>query len=232
MILIGVGGLARAGKNTFVEIAKNILTKNNYRVIELAFANKLKNEVQEMLRKNGFGLDVLNLSADEKERVRPLFVFWGCQRRFESDGGLYWVNEVDQQIQELIHDTQSAGESTDRMVVLVDRMVVLVSDVRFPNEATWVHKKWGGSVVHLKKWKWEDVRDGLGGGEETIKVYDSAPNEEEAKQDPIVEAMSDVKTEWEGKGHESAASASLEKDLQTVVLDALNQTKFFKHLYL
>jgi hypothetical protein len=223
MKLIGVGGYARCGKNTFVEIAKNILTKNNYSVIELAFANKLKSEVQEMLRKSGFELDVLNLSAEEKERVRPLFVFWGCQRRYESEGGMYWVNEVDRQIEDLIADCTAAGESTDRMIVLV-------SDVRFPNEAKWVHEKWGGQVIHLKKWKSEWRKGGQDGSDEVlVKVYDPAPNEEEAKQDPLVEALADVKTEWEGKGKPSAADASTEVDLQKVVLSALNETKFFKH---
>ena len=221
MKLIGVGGYARCGKNTFVEIAKNILTKNNYSVIELAFANKLKSEVQEMLRKSGFELDVLNLSAEEKERVRPLFVFWGCQRRYESEGGLYWVNEVDNQLQDIINDAQSGGMTTERMIALV-------SDVRFPNEAKWVHEKWGGDVIHLKKWTYQEVRDGLGDSI-TAKVYDSAPNEEEAKQDPLVEAVADVMTEWQGKGKASAAEASAEVDLQKVVLDALNQTKGFRY---
>jgi hypothetical protein len=221
--VLGVSGYARSGKNTFVEIAKNILTKNNYRVIELAFATKLKNEVQEMLRKSKFGLDILSLSADEKERVRPIFVFWGCQRRSESEGGLYWVNEVDQQIQSIVRDAQTAGESTDRMVILV-------SDVRFPNEAKWVHEKWSGQIIHLKKWQSEWRKAGQDGGDEVlVKVYDPPPNEEEAKQDPLVEAAADVRTEWEGKGKATAAIASAELDLHKVVIDALNKTKFFKH---
>ena len=223
MKVIGIAGYARCGKDTFVNIAENILTKNNYPVIKLAFATKLKSEVQKMLRKSGFQLDVLNLSADEKERVRPLFVFWGCQRRFESEGGLYWVNEVDNQLQDIINDAQSGGMSTERMVALV-------SDVRFPNEAKWVHDKWDGQLIHLKKWQSEWRKGGQDGSDEVmVKVYDPAPNEEEAKQDPLVEAAADVKTEWEGKGKPSAADAATVIDLQKVVLDALNSTKFFRH---
>ena len=223
MKLIGVSGFAKSGKDTFVNIAENILTRNNYRIIKLAFANKLKSEVQEMLGKSGFEVDVLNLTADEKERVRPLFVFWGCQRRYESEGGMYWVNEVDRKIESIIADCTSAGESTERMVVLV-------SDVRFPNEAKWVHEKWDGQVIHLKKWQSEWRKGGQDGSDEfMVKVYDPAPNEEEAKQDPLAEAVADVKTEWEGKGKATAAIASAEVSLQKVVLDALNSTKFFKH---
>lgn len=223
MKIIGVSGFAKSGKDTFVAIAKDILTKNGYTPYRIAFADKLKDEVQEMLRKSRFSMNVLNLSADEKERVRPLLVFWGCQRRFESEGGLYWVNEVDNQIQDIINDAQSGGMATDRMVALV-------SDVRFPNEAKWVHEKWGGQVIHLKKWKSEWHKGGQDGSDEfLVKFYDPAPNGEEAKQDPLVEAIADVKTEWEGKGKPSAADASTEVDLQKVVLSALNETKFFKH---
>ena len=213
--VLGVSGYARCGKNTFVEIAKNILAKNNYRVMELAFANKLKDEVQEMLHKNRFALDVLNLSADEKEKVRPLFVFWGCQRRAESDGGLYWVNEVDRQVEDLVADCYAEGESTDRRIVLV-------SDVRFPNEAGWIHEKWGGDVIHLKKFHYKVVSDVM------IKSYDLAPNVEEATHDPKVIAVADVMTEWEDKRKSTILDASSDLSLQAVVLDALNQTKAFK----
>jgi hypothetical protein len=221
MKVIGVAGFARCGKDTFVKIAMDILKKNSYTPMRLAFADMLKEEVEAMLKQNKFQATVKTEDSASKTLIRPLLVWWGCQRRYETDGGLYWVNEVDNQIQDIINDAQSGGMTTERMVAFV-------SDVRFPNEAKWVHEKWGGSVIHLKKWQWKEVRDGCG-GEETVKVYDSAPNEEEAKQDPLVEAMADVKTEWEGKGHKSAASASAEKDLQKVVFDALNQTKFFKH---
>ena len=221
--VLGVSGYARCGKNTFVEIAKNILTKNNYSVIELAFANKLKTEVQEMLRRNGFKLDIFGMTPEQKEHVRPLFVFWGCQRRYESEGGMYWVNEVDNQLRNIIIDAQRGGVSTDRMVVLI-------SDCRFPNEIEWVQKKWSGQVIHLKKWRSEWRKSGQDGSDlSMMKVYDSAPNEEEAKQDPIIEAMADFKIEWEGTGKLSILDASIETDLQEVVLETLNSTKFFRH---
>jgi hypothetical protein len=223
MKVIGIAGYARCGKDTFVHIAKDILQKNNYRSVRMAFADMLKDEVTDMLTDHGFKGRVKTDDPAVKTQMRPLMVWWGCQRRYESEGGLYWINAVNQQIQELIHDTQSAGESTDRMVVFV-------SDVRFPNEAKWVHEKWDGQLIHLKKWQSEWRKGGQDGSDELlVKVYDAAPNEEEAKQDPRVEAMADVKTEWEGKGKATAMIASAEADLHKVVVDALNKTKFFKH---
>ena len=223
MKVIGIAGYARCGKDTFVQIAKDILQKNKYTPMRLAFADMLKDEVTDMLHECGFKGRVKTDDPVVKTQMRPLMVWWGCQRRFESEGGLYWVNEVDHQIEDLIADCVAEGESPDRRVVLV-------SDVRFPNEAKWVHEKWDGQVIHLKKWQSEWRKGGQDGSDEfMVKVYDPAPNEEEAKQDPLVEAVADVKTEWEGKGKATAAIASAEVSLQKVVLDALNSTKFFKH---
>jgi hypothetical protein len=222
MKVIGIAGYARCGKDTFVQIAKNILTKNGYRPRRFAFADMLKDEVTHMLEVNNFKGRVKTDDPTMKTQMRPLMVWWGCQRRYESDGGLYWVNEVDKQL--------SVWDECESKGGVIGSGVALVSDVRFPNEARWVHEKWGGQVIHLKKWQSEWRRGGQDGSDEVlVKVYDSAPNEEEAKQDPLVEAMADVKTEWEGKGHASATLASAEESLHKVVLDALNATKFFKH---
>lgn len=222
MKVIGIAGYARCGKDTFVQIAKEILQKNGYTPMRLAFADMLKDEVTDMLTDYGFKGRVKTDDPIVKTQMRPLMVWWGCQRRFESEGGMYWVNEVDRQIEDLIADCMAAGEATDRRVILV-------SDVRFPNEAKWVHDKWSGDVIHLKKFQQNWRKGGQDGSDEfLVKEYDKAPNEEEAKQDPLVEAIADVKTEWEGKGHATAASASAESDLKVVVLDALNRTKAFR----
>ena len=222
MKVIGIAGYARCGKDTFVNIAKNILTANGYRPTRFAFADMLKDEVQTMLEAHNFQATVRTEDIQKKTQVRPLLVWWGCQRRYESDGGMYWVNEIDKQLA-MKDECEARGGH-------IGSGVALISDVRFPNEARWVHEKWGGSVIHLRRWKSEWRKGGQDDSDEIFtKVYDDAPNEEEARQDPLVEAMADVKTEWEGKGKPTAAEASLEPALMQVVLDALNSTKIFKH---
>ena len=47
--MVAVSGLARAGKDVFVAIAKNILTRNGYFPIRISFADKLKEEVEAMV---------------------------------------------------------------------------------------------------------------------------------------------------------------------------------------
>lgn len=223
MKVIGIAGYARCGKDTFVSIARDVLAKNSYRPMRVAFADTLKQEVGSMLKKFDFDLDVNTTDSDLKTKLRPLLVWWGCSRRDLSDGGLYWVDIVDKQLQTLKADYIKNGESTDQVVVLV-------SDVRFPNEAKWIHDKWNGVVVHLKRFKYEKVKSGQDNSDvSTVKIYDAAPNEEEKKQDPLVQEMADYAIEWESKRKMTTAEAVADTDLQKVVVNTLNSVKFFKH---
>ncbi len=223
MKVIGVAGMARAGKDTFVKIAIELLRKNGYNATRVAFADKLKEEVENMLKQNRFSATSYTDDVQAKNLIRHLLVWWGCQRRYETDGGLYWVNEVDKQIRRLQEDLLRTGACEGKEIVLV-------SDVRFPNEVKWIQSNWDGSVIHLKRFSPNWVRGGQDNSDEfLVKEYDKAPNEEEAKQDPLVQELADVKTEWESKQKATAEDASSIPDLQKVVWDALNKTKFFKH---
>jgi hypothetical protein len=224
MKIIGIAGYAKAGKDTFVGIAKTVLQRNNYTPMRVAFADRLKEEVQRMLEQNNFQINVTRLIPEEKERVRPVFVFWGCQRRHESEKGMYWVNIVDNYLDTIIRDHLENGQSTERVVALV-------SDVRFPNEAKWVHEKWEGELIHLRRYrKIVNAMSAESDGTITrhyINDYDNAPNEEELKQDPLVLKQSDIRAEWENKGFPSSTAAEADPELQKIVLDTLNKSKFF-----
>ena len=213
MKVIGIAGYARCGKDTFVTIAKEILAKNKFRPMRVAFADTLKVEVGEMLKNYGFDLDVNTTDSEAKSKLRPLLVWWGCSRRDLSTDGLYWVDVVDKKLKQIELDYMKNGESSDSIVALV-------SDVRFPNEAKWIQDTWGGVVIHLKRFQLDNFTG--------MKVYDQAPNEEEKKQDPIVQKMANHLVEWESKKKMTTSEAVADPDLQRVVLNTLNSTKFFK----
>lgn len=213
--IIGIGGLARSGKDTFVAIAKNILKRNGYAPFRIAFADKLKEEVEAMLVANNFKASVLTDDTEAKKLIRPLLVWWGCQRRYESDGGLYWVKKAEEVIN---HYYSNAIDK--------NKLVFLVSDVRFPNEVKWVHETFGGEVIHLKKYAVQTVSNRALTEESFIKIYDTPPNEEEKKQDPIVREMSNYQIEWEKS---SAKDLMTDPTLNKIVLEALNRTKYFRH---
>lgn len=62
------------------------------------------------------------------------------------------------------------------------------------------------------------------------KLYDSAPNSEEAKQDPLVESMADVRVEWESQNASTTAEAINSPELKAIVWNVLNETSYFKLL--
>jgi hypothetical protein len=213
MKVIGIGGYARCGKDTFVSLARESLTKNGFHAERVAFADQLKIEVKEMLKKNNFELDVYTTEQIPKTKLRPLLVWWGCTRRDLSEDGLYWVEKVDVHLNELRNNHPDA--------------VVLVSDVRFVNEVQWVQKRWGGEFIHLKRYKTHYsespiIVDGISRNDLPIKTYDPAPNEEEAKNDPLIQELADHKIEWE-----SLPNLSSFEPLRQIVMDTLNKTKFF-----
>jgi hypothetical protein len=179
-IIIGIGGMARAGKDTFAKVAKKVLAENGYTSEKLAFADELKREIGPFI-KEYYGLDIWTDNTDEKTLMRPLLVAHGCQKRIQTNGK-YWIDKVDEQIEKIINSHDSS------------KHVIFISDCRFPNEVDWVHDKWGGWFVHLKKYT--VLKDDKNTGE-WLYAYDGAPNDEEAKNDPICEKNADYQLELE-----------------------------------
>lgn len=186
-IVIGVGGFARSGKDTFVKIAKKILKEHGYSSIRLAFADALKEEIDPFL-KEYYGISAWTEDTDEKKVIRPLLVAHGCQKRIQNP--TYWIDKLDQAI-ETIH----YGED-----------VIFVSDCRFPNEVDWVHDwiklRWSGWFVHVKKYSIKsgmqyDSFTGKGTGNREWRQYDEAPNGEERHNDPLCQENADYKLEME-----------------------------------
>ncbi len=212
MKIIGIGGFARCGKDTFVSFAKEILTKNGFQPQRYGFADLMKEEIRQMLVNSNFDLDVYTSDLDAKKAIRPLMVWWGCARRDLSNGA-YWVNAVDK----ILTDIQSRGESTDKMVALI-------SDVRFVNEAKWLKSK-NGEFIHLKRYKTHysespRIVDGISRNDLPLKTYDVAPNSEEEKNDPLIQVLADQKIEWENMDSDLTP-------LRQIVFNTLNKSKLF-----
>lgn len=183
-IIIGCGGYARSGKDTFVKVAKKVLKDNGYTCVKLAFADSLKEEIDPFLREH-YNISAWTDDTEDKNIIRPYLIAHGCGKRKISDGN-YWIDQIDKAI-ETIHFT------TD---------VIFISDCRFPNEVDWLHNKWGGWFVHIKRYS---VKSGIQNdsftgkeiGYREWKQYDESPNEEEEINDPLCEEKSDYNLELE-----------------------------------
>lgn len=129
-MIVGLCGLARAGKDTFFGYCKNLQFNKNPN-IRHAFADKLKEELDLFLRSN-FSISSFTEDAWEKEVIRPILVSYGMQKRFVSQG-LYWINKVENEIQRFR-----------------DEYNHFITDVRFPNEIKKI-KEMGGICIYINK---------------------------------------------------------------------------------
>lgn len=125
-LLIGLTGRARVGKDT---VARRL--ENEWGFEQYSFAGPLK----AMLRA-GFGLDGRHLEGDLKEVELP----WlgKSPRQLMQTLGTEWGRE---QVAEDVW-LRLADRAADRIELMV------VSDVRFENEAAWVRSR-GGLLVHI-----------------------------------------------------------------------------------
>ena len=147
--IIGLCGYARAGKDS---MAAAIVERGWTR---LAFADNLKNDLRTMLedavrRGSAPVADASRrvcqmLAGPDKAKARPLMVAYGAfMRAYQPD---YWIARLWHQIDALPDDAR-----------------VVITDVRYENEADWV-RSLGGRTI----WLW---RDGVGpaNGEEAVET--------------------------------------------------------------
>jgi hypothetical protein len=222
MKLIGVGGYARSGKDTFVSIAIHILQKNGYSSKKYSFANGVKDDLDDWLKEK-YGIGAWTMDNEEKKIIRPFLVAHGCGKRIQTEGK-YWIDKVHINMLEDI-----ARSERDSYQDHID--IAFVSDVRFLNEAKWLHEKWNGDLIHLRRYTKGISALGADSGGTVhahyTNVYDPAPNEEELRNDPFIVEVADQRIEWENKGNLSPSEAEAQPYLQEVVFNALNSTKTF-----
>ena len=130
--LIGISGFARSGKDTFYERAAKILAKEDKNSHRIAFADALKNELNELLVKN-VDISAFTENNEEKELIRPLLVTYGTEIRRKLNQNC-WIERVQPRV---IHHLNEGD-------------YVFITDVRFDNEAQWITMN-GGCLVNINR---------------------------------------------------------------------------------
>jgi ABC-type dipeptide/oligopeptide/nickel transport system ATPase subunit len=132
--LLGLSGKAGAGKDTLAEL---LVRTGKYR--RLAFADALKRDVATMLYGNASPGSIARLNADKREKpeVRALLQSYGvAQRALNPD---YWVDKLFAEADRRLHFNATH-----------DVMGLVITDVRFRNEAAAVRAR-GGKVVRVAR---------------------------------------------------------------------------------
>lgn len=130
MTIIGISGLARSGKDTLFKFLSEKLRNSNISSKRLAFADELKEECDDFLKKN-IGISAFTETNAEKEIIRPFLVCYGTKVRRRLDKNC-WINRLSNKLKTINQD------------------YVFITDVRYENEIEWV-KSQGGKTIHIER---------------------------------------------------------------------------------
>ena len=177
--IIGLGGIAKSGKDFFFTNLKKTTKRN---VIRFAIADELKKELFSLI-KNTYNVDIFNCSAEDKEKIRPMLLSHGKIRRNESKGR-HWINKISEKIKDAAKDKEN---------------IVVITDIRYDefaeDEVDWVKKELNGFFVHISKY----IED------KGVRVFGLPPNEDEAINNPRLIEKADYLIQWPDKlGEEQA----------------------------
>jgi hypothetical protein len=167
--MIGLSGIAGAGKDLFCK-----LLLKQIKGTRIALADPLKEEVRGFILEK-YGIDILNCTLEEKNRVRDFLVFYGGIKRYESKG-TYWTDKAQKKV--------DACKCTP-----------VVTDIRYAeyqnDEIHWIKYVNQGVLVHIRKYCEIETL-----GTHTKRVYFDPPNEDEKRNDPKLIEKADYSIEW------------------------------------
>lgn len=181
-LVIGVSGVAGAGKDTFAAVLEKLLEKKGFSVQRFALADCLKNEVSSFSIKS-YGIDPLNCSREEKELIRPILVAHGCLKRRNSKGR-YWINKLNSKI-------SNRNKFNNKISIITD---IRFSD--FENDEThWVQNELRGVLVHVSLY--EKMFANPHSPDMYHIIYKQPANAEEERSNPLLLNKANYKLEWE-----------------------------------
>ena len=151
--VIGIGGLKRAGKDTFARVLREVATERGFAFVTVAFADPLRQAAAA-----AYGVEVDDFTDDAKKDTacpewgityRQMLLNLGVPATLLGGDHDHWVKrwriEVDRQQTALVAEARSIGRHT--AAVYSDRLVVAVPDVRRLNEAAAIHDAGGVNVL-------------------------------------------------------------------------------------
>lgn len=192
-IYIGVGGVARAGKNLFCDLlVKQLKLQYNKEAKHFALAYELKMDCHDFIR-DKFNINVFTENTEEKKLFRDMLVWYGDAKRKQSNGK-YWMDKLDITIgKEFVSGTPPID-------------IAIVSDIRYDyypiDEVDWIKKEKNGAFIHISKYTYGFPTDGRvvkvdGKVVNNTKIFTEPANSHEALNDPKLQKKADYLLQWE-----------------------------------
>ena len=167
--MIGISGIAGSGKDLFCKFLLKEIKGSR-----IALADPLKEETRGFILQK-YGIDILNCSLEEKNKVRDMLVFYGGIKRYETKG-TYWTDKAQKKADDCKH-------------------IPVVTDIRYAeyenDEIHWLKAKNNGTLIHLRKYCEVETF-----GPQVKRVYFDPPNEDEKRNDPKIREKADYCIEW------------------------------------
>ena len=165
--VIGICGVARSGKDTLARCIKKYLNSRGKSVEIHSLAKPLKNDLAPLVKAK-FGLDIHELSDENKNILRPLMVAYGFALRKKSKGK-YFTEMADHFI---------------KFHFNIDS--IIIPDIRYTeypeDENVWI-TKYDSKLIHVSR----VLPDGS---------ILQPPNEDERRNDPILAGEADMVVRW------------------------------------
>lgn len=169
--VLGISGGAGVGKDTLCQNLISRFAHIGKRAKRFALADELKLRVRDFAIKE-FNIDILHCDRVEKDFLRPLLVCFGKLKRNQSEG-TFWTGLMKEKI------------DAD------DCEIAIITDLRYceyeHDEIFWVKESMNGKIIHISRYDLQENGD---------KIYLPYPNEEEAKNDPLIKKLADFPFEW------------------------------------
>jgi hypothetical protein len=180
--VIGLGGVARSGKDTFAAILEMKLQQAGKTVKKIALAGPLKSHCDKFLSDN-LGVSAFTQIPEEKILIRPFLVWYGDAQRKRTNGK-FWTNLASQEIKN------------------TDAEYCIITDIRYDfyqvDELQWVKDEWKGTLCHISKYVWrkEVEVSPTELGKVKLKDYVQPANEHEQINDPKIKNAAHYCIEW------------------------------------
>ena len=186
--VIGIGGVARSGKDTFDGILAIKLQQAGKTVRRVSFAEPLKTQVDEFLIKY-IGITAFTPNTEEKTLIRPMLVWYGDAQRKRTNGR-YWIDLAKKTIEETNYD------------------YYIITDVRYSayekDELHFLKNEMNGKLCHVSKYIWKSTNNSVSDIDYNLatsefahyKEFVQPANDHENINDPKIKAAADYIIEW------------------------------------
>jgi hypothetical protein len=203
-LFLGIAGAATVGKDTYYKLLKQVCLEDfGINVVRFALADILKSDLRDFII-NKHGVDILNCSSEDKNKVRFELVEHARKMRQETNGR-YWISKLDEVIKE--YKSSENFKSSD---------IFCVTDIRhfeYPSdEVVWLKEENKGFLIYVEKF----FDDG--------SICDPA-NDDERKNDPLLREHCDYIIRWRHADPEKYLKSLVKKTVDIFVKEG----KIFAH---